>query len=372
MVTGRTQTAEDKSNGPDWTEWQKALMAESMSHMQRLSRLPGLVQRAQRVKKGATPSEVVYREDRVRLLHYVTDDLPRYKTPLVFCFALVNRPYILDLLPHKSVVKHFVDAGFDTYLIDWGAPSPADSRLTLEDHVDGYMNHIFEFLRKRTGQPQANLLGYCMGGTMSAMYAALYPEKVKSLILMAAGIDFSTREGLLNLWTDAENFDVDAFVDAFGNCPAQYLQSCFLLLKPVANLLEKPIGFYERLDDDQATDEFLTVETWLNDNITVPGETYRQFVKYLYQQNLLVQNRMPLGDRLVNLRDIVCPVLNLLANRDDLVPCSQSEPFTDLVGSADRKTMRLDTGHIGLAIGSRSHRELWPSAARWLVERNGD
>ena len=255
-------------------------------------------------------------------------------------------------------------------MIDWGMPSPADKRLTLEDHIDGYLNNIFDFLQERTGQPQSNLLGYCMGGTMSAMYAAVYTERVKNLILLAAGIDFSTREGLLNLWSDAENFDVDAFVDAFGNCPAQYLQSCFLLLKPVANLIEKPLTFYERLDDDKFIDDFLTMETWLNDNIPVPGETYRQFVKCLYQQNLLVQNRMPLGDRLVNLRDITCPVLNLLASKDDLVPCSQSEPFTDLVGSVDRKTIRFNAGHIGLAVSSRAQRELWPTATAWLSERN--
>ncbi len=84
------------------------------------------------------------------------------------------------------------------------------------------------------------MLGYCMGGTMSAMFTALHPQAVKNLILLAAGIDFSTREGLLNLWTDSRYFDVDAFVETFGNCPAEYLQACFLMLKPVRNLVAKP------------------------------------------------------------------------------------------------------------------------------------
>ena len=187
---------------------------------------------------------------------------------------------------------------------------------------------------------------------------------------MAAGIDFTTREGLINLWTDERYFDADAFVDAYGNCPAEFLQSMFLMLKPVGNFIEKPLSLYERLDDDKFVDNYLTMETWLNDNIAVPGEVYREFVKYLYQQNLLVKNEMPLGRHVVNLKNITCPVLNLMATADDLVPCTQSEPFNDLVGSTDRKTMKAAAGHIGLAVGSRAQREIWPEACKWLGERS--
>ncbi len=158
----------------------------------------------------------------------------------------------------------------------------------------------------------------------------------------------------MNLWCQPEYFDVDAFVDAWGNCPAQFLQTGFLLLKPVANLIEKPLALWERLDDDRFVDEYLTMETWLADNIPVAGETFREFVKGLYQQNLLVQNRMRIGRRLVDLKQITCPVLNLMASRDDLVPCAQSEPFNDLVGSSDRRTIKLDVGHIGLAMGTKA------------------
>ena len=132
----------------------------------------------------------------------------------------------------------------------------------------------------------------------------------------------------MNLWCQPEYFDVDAFVDAWGNCPAQFLQTGFLLLKPVANLIEKPLALWERLDDDRFVDEYLTMETWLADNIPVAGETFRQFVKGLYQQNLLVQNRMRIGRRVVDLKQITCPVLNLMASRDDLVPCARASRST--------------------------------------------
>jgi len=357
------------TNNP-WLRWQQAITDETFANMRRLSSLPHLYRKAQRVKKGATPSEVVYEEDRLKVLHYVSPEPPRHKTPLIFVFALVNRPYILDLKPGRSVVEHFVKRGFDTYLIDWGAPTHADRHLTIDDHVNGYLRNVVDFVRERVEVPNVSLLGYCMGGTISTMLTALHQKCVKNLILLAAGIDFSTREGLLNLWTQRDSFDVDKFIDLYGNCPAEFLQASFQLLKPVQNFIEKPINFFERADDEEYVDDFLTMETWLNDNIPVAGEVFREFVKYLYQQNLLVQNKMPVGRHTVDLEKITCPILNIMARNDDLVPCAQSAPFNDLVSSQDRKSIVVPAGHIGLAVGSKAQREVWPQACEWLAERS--
>jgi hypothetical protein len=125
-----TKTA-DSTSSP-WMRWQRSILDESVANARRLAMLPTLYQRAQRVKKGATPSSVVYEEDRLKLLHYDTDTAPTHRTPLVVVFALVNRPYILDLKPGRSVVSHFVKRGFDTYLIDWGSPSYADRQSAGE------------------------------------------------------------------------------------------------------------------------------------------------------------------------------------------------------------------------------------------------
>jgi polyhydroxyalkanoate synthase subunit PhaC len=358
------------SDNKMWQTWLDKSVEETVSNFKRAARVPFLFAHAQRVKKGATPSEVVYEEDRLKLLHYNSPEVMPGATPLIFVFALVNRPYILDLKEGKSVVSHFVRQGFDTYLIDWGIPTDADRHLTLDDYINGYLLNVVEHVRERTGSKQVNLLGYCMGGTMSSMFTALHPALVKNLILMAAGIDFSTREGLLNLWTDPQYFDVDKFVDAFGNCPADFLQRAFLMMKPVANFIEKPTNFYDKMGDAEFVDDFFTMEGWLNDNVPVAGETYREFVKYLYQQNRLVKGTMPVGRHVVNLQNITCPILNIMATKDDLVPCGQSLPFNDLVGSTDRKALQLAAGHIGLAVGSKAQKELWPKVVDWLAERS--
>jgi polyhydroxyalkanoate synthase len=347
-----------------------AVIDETLDNARRLSKLPLLWEKAQRVKKGATPSEVVYEDGHVKLLRYLSAGPRKFRTPVVFVFALVNRPYILDLMPGRSVIEHFVRAGFDTYLIDWGVPTQADRYLTLDSYVNGYLPDAIDRAIELADADQTSVLGYCMGGTLSAICTALHPQRVKNLMLLAAGIDFSTRDGLLNVWTDPATFDVDAFVNAYGNCPAEFLQASFLMLKPVANLFEKPISLLERVDDDKFVDEYLTMETWLNDNISIPGEVYREFVKYLYQRNLLTKGQLLVGRRRVDLRRITCPVLNIMASRDDLVPCAQSEPFNDLVGSKDRRMMKLPAGHIGLAVGSRAQRELWPAACEWLAQRS--
>lgn len=365
-----TQSTNAGASGNIWLDWQQLVLNQTLTNFRRLQRLPAALQQAQNVTKGATPSEVVYEEDRLKLLRYVSDKPKASRTPLVVVFALVNRPYILDLRKGRSVMSHFVDRGFDTYLIDWGEPTRADRVLSFDDYINGYIEHVVDHVRQRTGSDQVNVLGYCMGGTFSTIYTALHQDKVKNLILMAAGIDFTTREGLLNLWCDPRYFDVDRFVDVYGNAPAEFLQSMFLMLKPVQNLIDKPISLFERIEDEEFVDDYFAMEGWLNDNIPVPGEVFRQYIKYLYQQNLLVKNQLPVGKHVIDLGDITCPVLNLMASKDDLVPCSQSLPLNDLISSTDKKSIQFPAGHIGLAVGSKAQRELWPQVCDWLAERS--
>jgi len=337
----------------------------------KMAALPQVLETARKVRVGATPTEVVEHIDKIRLLRFVDDTVEqRFATPLLFVFALVNRPYILDLRSGKSVVEHFVKRGFDTYNVDWGVPSKADRYLGMKDYIERYMDRLVDHVRERTGRERINILGYCMGGSMSAIYTALHPEKVKNLILLAAPVDWSNKEHLLAKWTDASVFDVDRLIAAFGNAPFDMLQGSFQLLKPISNLVEKYITFYENMEDEKFLEDFFAMEIWLNDNIPVAGEMFRQFVKYCMQQNRLIQGRLEVDGKRVDLKRITCPVLNLVAEQDHLVPCGQSLPFNDAVGSKDRTAIKFRAGHIGMAVGSRANRELWPKACDWLAERS--
>ena len=337
---------------------------------EKMSAWPRVLDVMKRTRVGTTPSQIVYREDGLKLLKYESDVEKRFQTPVLVVFALVNRPYILDLRPGKSVVAHFLQRGFETYNVDWGVPTPADKHLTIEDYVLRYLDHCVDQVRAQSGVKQINILGYCMGGTLTAMYAALRPEKVKNLMLLAAPTDWSTQDSLLQVWTDPKYFDIDKVIDTFGNAPPQWLQGSFLMLKPVSNLIEKYVNFYENMEDEKYLEDYFAMETWLNDNIPVAGETFRRFVKDLFQRNQLIEGKFELAGRRVDLKQINCPLLSLIAQHDHLVPPSQSMALHQVVSATDRKIINLPAGHIGLAVGSRAHRELWPKVCDWLEERS--
>ncbi len=323
------------------------------------------------VKVGTTPHEVVFTENKLRLLHYIPVAEKVLPTPLVMVFALVNRPYILDLQPGRSVVEVLLKGGIDVYMIDWGIPGDEDKHQNLDFYINKYMRGVVKRVRKISNSDKVSILGYCMGGTMSVIYTALHPEDVKNLVIMATGIDFkASKEGLLNLWGDKSYFNVDKFVDAYGNAPAEYLQSIFLFMKPIENLVTKYVTFYERLDDKKLVENFLAMEKWLNDNIPVPGEVFREFIKYCYQENLLVENKLKIKGRIVDLRKIKCPVLNLIAEKDHLVPPSTSIVLENLISSKDKETIIFPSGHIGLSVSSKALKELWPRVAGWLAKRS--
>lgn len=353
-----------------WPTTAEQMYAQWQTAARKALAIPKVIEAARRVRVGATPSRPVYREDALQLLRYESDAAPRFETPLLVVFALVNRPYILDLRPGKSVVSHFVQHGFETFKVDWGVPTPGDRHLTLEDYMR-YIDNCVEQVRELTGAEQVSILGYCMGGTMTAMYAAMHPEKVANYIALAAPYDWSSRDSLLSVWADEKYFDVDRVLEVYGNAPPEWLQASFLMLKPVQNLFEKYVTFYENMEDEKFLEDFFAMETWLNDNIPVAGETFRQFVKDLFQKNLLVKGRLHLGNTRIDLKRITCPVLNLIASNDHLVTPSQSHPLNDAVGSRDRKTIVFPAGHIGMAVGSRAHRELWPNVCDWLGQRSG-
>jgi polyhydroxyalkanoate synthase len=351
-------------------DFQKAANEETRRAYQRWANVSRVPRIARDVQVATTPHDVVYEEDSLKLLRYQNEHSIDFKEPVLVCFALVNRPYILDLQPDRSVIRQLLKRGFDVYLIDWGVPTAADRTLRLQDYVCGFLRNVVEFVCAHSESSKVNLLGYCMGGTMSSMYTALYPQRIRNLILMAAPIDFSGEEGLLNVWTREENFDVDGFIDAFGNCPGSFLQSGFQMMKPVQNYVEKYTGFAEKMDDDGYLENFFAMERWGNDNIPVAGETFREFVKQLYQRNELVMGEMKLREMPVKLQNITCPLLTLVADHDHLVPPNSTLAIKHYVSSKFIHNMSINAGHIGLAVSSKAHSQLWPDAAMWIADHS--
>ncbi|MDO8725977.1 MAG: class III poly(R)-hydroxyalkanoic acid synthase subunit PhaC [Candidatus Methanoperedens sp.] len=328
---------------------------------------------------GTTPSELIFSEDKMKLIHYIPIVEKPHLVPILIVYALVNRYYILDLQPDKSVIKKLLEEGFDVYVIDWGYPSGADRYLTLDDYVNGYINNAVDKIRERSGLDKITLLGVCQGGTFSVMYAAMHPEKVKNLVTLVTPVNFDTDKGLLHLW--AKSLDVDKIVDYYGIVPGDFLNSGFLLLDPFRLMIDKYVGMFDRIEcnpddttcairNEDYIKNFLRMEKWIFDSPDQAGETFRQFMKDCYQKNLLIKNEMILDGKKINLKNITMPLLNVMAETDHLVPNAASIPLNDAVSSADKQMLVFPTGHIGIFVGSKSQKEVCPKIAAWLKPRS--
>ncbi len=317
---------------------------------------------------ATTPYEVVYQIDRVKLKYYKPTAKHTVKTPLLVVYALINRETMLDLQPGRSVVQNFLNEGIDLYMIDWGYPTRKDKFLGIDDHVNVYMDSVVDFIRKKHKINKINLMGICMGGTFSVIYTALHPGKIKNLITTVTPTNFDTDKGLLHIWT--RQIDAEKLVKAYGNMPGDILNLGFLLLNPARLMIDKYVGFMENIDNKTFVENFIRMEKWIFDSPDVPGETFRQFIEDCYQKNLLIQNKMVVGGKKVDLKKIKIPLLNIYGRFDHLVPPEACELLTKKVGSTDTEDICLDTGHIGIYVSSKCQRELVPKIAQWLRERD--
>ncbi|MGB6012195.1 MAG: class III poly(R)-hydroxyalkanoic acid synthase subunit PhaC [Desulfobacterales bacterium] len=319
---------------------------------------------------AVTPYDVVYEEDRVKLKHYKPTVEIKLKRPLLVVYALINRETMLDLQPGRSVVQNFLQEGIDVYMIDWGYPARKDRYLTIDDHVNGYIDNIVDFILDKHNLNKINLMGICMGGTFCVIYSALHPKKIKNLVTTVTPTNFDTNQGLLHIWM--KDMDVDRIVDTYGNIPGDIMNMGFLLLNPARLMIDKYVGFIENMANKKFVENFVRMEKWIFDSPDVPGETFRQFIRDCYQKNLLIQSKMEVGGKRVDLKKITMPLLNYYGKYDHLVPPEACELLTGKVGSKDAEDICLDTGHIGIYVSSKYQKEFVPRIVRWLKERDED
>ncbi len=337
---------------------------------ERVSKASEVLQGKLDTRLAMTPYDVVYEEDRVKLKHYVRNENAenKLKVPLLVVYALINRETMLDLQPDRSVVKTFLESGVDLYMIDWGYPKRKDRFLTINDHVNGYMNNIIDFIREKHHVPKINLMGICMGGTFCVMYSALHPDKIKNLITTVTPSSFDTDKGLLHVWM--RDIDVDRLIKTFGNIPGDLMNFGFLLLNPARLMIDKYVGFMENMDNKDFVENFVRMEKWIFDSPDVPGETFRQFVEDCYQKNLLIQSKLYLGGRRVDLKKLTMPLLNFYGAYDHLVPPEACNQLTKAVGSADVEDICFETGHIGIYVSSKIQKQFAPKIVEWLKQRD--
>jgi polyhydroxyalkanoate synthase len=320
------------------------------------------------VEIATTPKTAVYSEDKLTLYRYDRKTEATYKTPILIVYALVNTYKMLDLQPDRSYIKNLLDSGFDVYLIDWGFPTRSDRFINMDDYVNGYINNCVDHVRKRNRVEKINILSICQGGTLSVIYASLFPTKIKNLVTHVTPIDFSTNEGLLFRWS--RDMDFDKIVEGFdGLVPGDYLNQGFDMLKPMMKI-QKQQTLAASLEDEAKLTNFLRMEKWISESPAQTGECFRTFMKELYQKNKLIKGELEVGGKKVNLKNLTSPLLNIYATEDHLVPPASTIPLNDHVGSKDKELYSFKGGHIGVFVGGKSQKELAPAVVAWLAKRD--
>lgn len=319
-----------------------------------------------------TPYEVVYRSGTVRLRYYQAEGDTQVSTSLILVYALIKRPYILDLLPGKSVVHNLVRQGFHVYLTDWVPPTRLDRTRGFDAYVNGDLARAVQIVQAREGAEQVSMLGYCLGGLLAAIYTALHPETVKNLITLTLPLDMRVRDiPLYALAAKLSPEALDLLIATYGNYPAWLIKIGFTSMALVHHAVDKYTSLYRNRERHDFVLTFDRIEQWMNSDVPLAGQLFRELAGDLLRNNLLIQDRFWVGRQRVRLRQITCPVLNIMGEYDDVVPPQSSLPFIELVGSSDTENLIFPTGHIGAVVSGAAHTRLWPRVGAWLKARDG-
>jgi polyhydroxyalkanoate synthase len=316
---------------------------------------------------GCSSRDIVWRKDKVALYRYVPITRAAPVAPVLICYALVNRPYVLDLQPDRSFVRRLLSAGLDVYVIDWGYPDSGDRALGLHDYIEGYLQSCVRHILGEHGIDSLNLIGICQGGAFSLCYAALHPEHIRTLTTIATAVDFQKPADLLSKWS--RGLDTNLLVRA-GNMPGGLMNAAYLSLAPFRLTQLKYMELLDRAGDAQYLEHFMRMEKWIFDCPDQAAAALAQFVKWFYQENRLARGTLRLGRRRVDLANIVQPVLNIYATKDYLVPPPASLAIQRLISSTDYTAIASNTGHIGIFVSRHAAQEVPRRIAEWLRSRS--
>ncbi len=335
---------------------------------------------------GATPKDTIHAQGTLKLHHFRPQCDSVYRVPVLIVTSLVNQPYILDLVPGQSMVEYLLKQGFDVYMIEWGRPRREHQHLTLEDHVLDRLPACVEQVLAHSGQRELSIIGYCIGGLLAALWAALEggrdgrdrparpgsPRRggapvLKNLVCMATPVNAEGLESL-KAWM-GEDFDEEALLAQHGNVPAEWVQNALRALRPFGKMAGA-MNLLNQADQDEVVRSNLRMGKWETDNIPFPGGVFRQMVRDFLRGNRLVQGQWTIGEQVADLSRIRAPFLHLLAREDHITPYASSRDLVRLVGSADKQELIIKGGHVGLVAGRGAELRMWPALNAWLAPRS--
>jgi polyhydroxyalkanoate synthase len=344
----------------------EALLAVSRRSRARLERLHEVLTSPGHFGAGATPTTVVYRENKLRLLRLLDEHgQPRAGPPVLFVPAPVSRYFIIDLLPGRSFAGYVAAAGFDVFIADFGTPTREDRFCDLEYYVEGLVRRCVRTVSALTQRPAINIVGYCLGGTLSLLYAALHPETVMRLVLLTTTVDGDVEGGIAwvahKMGLAGESYDEPRLV------PAIEVKSWFEMLSPGSNsLVGRMRDLWDRLDDPpERLRDVRTMASWVDDVVPAPGRLLAELYQKLGPgKNGLMAGTATIGAARIDTSRITMPVMSVSAEKDTISPPDGVDAIRRIVPHAE--VVRLPGGHVGIVAG-RAASGLWKRTVAFLA-----
>ncbi|WP_372366582.1 alpha/beta fold hydrolase [Candidatus Uabimicrobium sp. HlEnr_7] len=307
-------------------------------------------------KVGCTSRNLVWQKDKYQLFHYPAKTPKKNVAPILIVYSLINKPYILDLLPGSSVIEYLTQKGLDVYLIDWGEPDYEDRNTTLDHLISPIISNVVDFVIEYSNFPKVSLLGHCLGGVLATLYSAYEPAKVEKLVTLTTPVSGSDG-GIVGLW--ANLLPTEQVLQTFGNMPAKLIRYTFIGLKPYYEVIRWK-KFYENLDkmNDQAMNAFCAVDKWINDNIDVPGEVFRKLIEEIYQEDRLKKGLTTINNQKISLTNITSPLLNIIAEDDWIVTPNSAKTLNEQVSSEINLQKIIPGQHLSIIFHPKN-RPVW-------------
>lgn len=312
-------------------------------------------------RRALADPPIAWAEGTTRLLDY---RLPTCTngTPVLVIPSLINRAYILDLTRRRSLMRYLAEKGLAPFLVDWGAPGPAERAFTLTDYIAGRLESALDAVVRLTGRPPA-VLGYCMGGLLALALACRRPESVARLALLATPWDFVVGRESHAVMMRALADPLGRLIDAFGEVPIDLLQAMFASLDP--GLAGRKFTTFARLKPQSAlARDFVAMEDWANDGVPLAAAVARECLFGWYGDNHPAEGRWRIAGTPILPEQAALPTLVLVPARDRIVPPASALPLACRIPGA--RLMELKGGHVGMLTGPRAKTEVYGPLTRWL------
>lgn len=311
---------------------------------------------------SVTPRDAVWKRNKAVLWYYPAP-IKTYHTPLFLVYSLINEPSILDLAPGMSMIEAFTKCGYDVYLLDFGKPGYEDKDVSLDDYIMNYMQNGVEQALRHAQTMQITMIGYCLGGTLAAIFTAVDNKSIKNLVLFAPPIDFSEVNFFPN-WVKSlknDSHHVEQLINDYGIIPSHFIEKGL-------RIATSPFAFAPKLSSGNKKNDLKRklVKQWLSSHIPFSGATLKQIVNELGRENKLIRNQLVISGQTVRLSNINANLLVLSTTDDHIVLEEQTLPLMNKVSSADKTYKRVKGGHISLALKG----EIPNFLIEWLDKRS--